>query len=603
MAPATELFSSEALCASLHRRLARVDPGGSEPFAWSEADLNVAAQLSSWLATSKGIAVSLPATGIAVEGLPDLDWSAVTLEQLTGALVTAGRPDEPMSRTNLRIAIRRRLTDREATAAPGGPELSSEDARCLLELYAYLLQHDVPPLAAVPTAAAIEGHLDVDWTRISAQDLSRCVRGVTSAHPTAETATARGSGADAHDQRGEGGATVRDVEGTTDQEPTTYAAFAKLRAGRRSAQAQRLLAVRQDFRRKADAVREAHFQTAQELLADRTMPRSVRAQALRRHRQPLRRELDELALRRGEVLGGGRPWYDKLVERWRNERGDREDYARLLQALYDDRLAAARAGADRSSVGADPVLIAIAGVRRHRQGGALVYTQRTSAGNAELFRVCEDTREVVVRTKDAIATETAIVKAYQLAGPPLTFQGSIAFQARCEAIAARHGFAVTTHEACADVPGTHEPARAAASTSPDAAVSGVRADAPTAVNGPVVADLSRYGDIVAVLKEQTGIDYVVALEPKYAVPMEPVYLAHAPMHEGLFDLVFVQKPGVEAISAIVLPRGCVPSAAVGGETRLVLEIENGRWRAEFDVPPFAVERDHTRNDLGRSRGR
>jgi hypothetical protein len=602
MSAATARFSGEALRASLRRRLVQIEHGAHEPFGWSQADVELAGQLCTWLGAAHNIAVTLPTTGSA--GLPEVDWSAVTLEQLGRAVAAA--QDAPLSWADLRIAVRGRLTERDAQATPGRPALSSADARLLLELYEYLIGQHGAPVAGVPTEVGIAGEREVDWSRISAEELSRRVRRQRS-DPWARLGAAGDGprpGTGAHDARaGERGATVRDASSTPDDEPLSYATFAAQRAQRRSAAAQQLLKGRDDFRRQAGALREAHLATAQELLADRTMPRWVRAQALRHHRRTLRRELDDLALQRGEVLGGGRPWYEGLLERWRHERGDRRDYARVLEALYDDRRAAARAGAEHAAVEPDPVLIAIAGARRHRAGGALVSTQRSAAGTAELFWVCEDTGEVVVRTTDAVATEAAIVRAYQLAGPPLAFEGSASFQARCESIAARHGFELAHAAGVAPADARAGGAACAPSASTSAAGVSSHAAAGASERAAPLVDLADYGEAVALVAEQAGVDYVVALDPKHAVPMNPVYLMHTSMREGPFELVFVQTPGVEAISAIALPRGCVLAAAVGGETRVLLEIEDGRWRATFEVDAPSVERPEPAIGTGRSRGR
>ena len=140
-------------------------------------------------------------------------------------------------------------------------------------------------------------------------------------------------------------------------------------------------------------------------------------------------------------------------------------------------------------------------------------------------------------------------------------------------------------------------------TSPSTATPGhpSAATSPAAESGIPVADLSEYGDVVAWLKEQTGVDFIVALDPKHAVAMEPVFLTHTPMKQDGFELVFVQKPGVEAISGVVLQKGTVPASAVAGETRVDLTIEQGAWKARFEAPQ--PSQDPPQNELGRPRGR
>jgi hypothetical protein len=593
MTSRTDVFTSEALRASLRRRLVEIEAHGAERYGWSESDTSLIESTCARLAEHRG-RFTLPANGIAIGGYPDVDWSAITPEQLSSSVRSAlipGPVDGPLPRLDMRVAIRRRLCGHEWHS--DDPKLTDEDVQHLFDLYEYITAHREGPDVTVPLRRTFDGDPDVDWKRVTPSELTELVRSAYTAQAGAG-ATAAG---EPSTRAASGGGKLRE-SGATVIDTSSFAAFVQLRARRRDAEAQRLLAERASFRAEADAIRERHFAASEDLF-DASTPRSVRAAALRHHRASLERELAEHARERGEVLGRERPWYGKMLERWRTERGDRRDYANALAALYDDRNAARRAGVDPSSVALDPVLIGIPGVRRYRQDGALVYTRRIAGGDAEMFRVFRDTREVVVRSKDAIATEAAIVKAYELDGPPLTFEGADEFRDRCEKIAARHGFEVAAPAVAPRAPaaGGANPTPTSQAAAPSAATS------PAPASGTPVPDLTEYGDVVAWVKEQTGVDFVVALDPKHAVPMEPVYLTHTPMKQHGFEVVFVQKPGVEAISAIALPRGTVPAGARSGETRIELAIEHGAWRARFDVAEPTVERSGPGNDVGRSRGR
>ena len=601
MTTRTDTFSAAAIRASFLRRFVQMGVSGDDS-RWTHGDNALGWEIYAWLKQQPDLRMTLPTSGISVDGLPDVDWSAIDIAELDrlrrelSATVSESRPQnedagEPLSRVDLRIAIRRRLADPVA-ARRGLPELQPRDAQCLRELYEYLSTHRDAPAVFVPSHVGFDGRLDVDWSRISARDLSSLVRAAYRRHRRDEGATA------APGPRGDDrGARIRDDAGAAVHEPASFAAFVELRTRRREGEAQRLIAERTRFRAEAEQIREAHFAVAAGLF-DETTPAGVRAAALRHHRDCLERDLAEHARERAEVLGCGRPWYDAMLEGWRNERGDRRDYASALKALYDDRAEARRAGARPAAVGLDPVLVGIPGVRRYRQDGAFVYTRRVDGGDAEMFRVYRETREVVVRSKDLVATEAAIVKAYELDGPPLTFEGSDEFCARCEAIAARHGFEVTAAAPDAQ----RAPAPSGATPSSPSAGSRSAATSPAPQSGIPMADLADYGDVVAWVKAQTGVDFVVALDPKHAVAMVPMYLTHTPMKQAGFDLVFVQTPGVEAVSGIVLPRGVVPAGATSGKTRVDLTIENGSWKARFDDQP-ATAHEGPENDIGRSRGR
>jgi len=601
MTSRSEVFSTEAVRASLLRRFVQMESGIPPP-AWSSEDTQLARAVYAWLESRSDIRVTLPASGISVGGLPDVEWNEIDVAELNrrtrGVSTVADGPTETgdvrgqLSRTDLRIAIRRRLSDREAAAEQRLPEVTTDDAYRLWDLYEYITAHEHAPGVQVPSYIGLDGNPNVDWRRISTEDLSSRVRSAYEQPARAAESSQPGRSGERSNRT-----TIRDDAGATVHEPSSFAAFIEGRARRRDHEKERLVGERARFRAEADRIREAHFEAATALF-DETTPRSVRTEALRHHRQSLQRDLAEHARGRGEILGRGRPWYGAMLERWRTERGDRRDYANALKALYDDRTEARRSGGASTSVGLDPVLVGIAGVRRFRQDGAFVYTRRVDGGDAEMFRVYPETREVVVRSADLVATEAAIVKAYELDGPPLIFDGSEAFRARCDAIAARHGFDVAppgpdARRAPAPggpiAPSTAESNRHAVSTSP----------APD--SGVPVADLDEYGDVVAFVKEQTGVDFVIALDPKHAVAMEPVYLTHTPMKQDGFELVFVQKPGVEAVSGVVLPKGTVPASAIAGETRVDLTIEQGGWKARFDAPQLA--RGAPQNDIGPSRGR
>jgi len=595
----SEAFSAEAIRASLLRRFVQMDSGIGAP-AWSPDDTARARAVYAWLDGRADLRVTLPANGIAVDGVPDVEWNAIDvaeLDRLTRGVSAVAQSangkayaGEDLSRADLRVAIRRRLSGDESAARWGFAPVTADDARALREMYAFISARSDGPTVEVPSHVVFDGRPDVDWNGISVADLTKRVRKAYGAPERDDPASAAPSGA-----QHAGGRVRDDVAGATVHDSSSFAAFIEGRTRRRDEEKERLLGERARFRAEAERIREAHFEAASDLF-DASTPRSVRAEALRHHRQSLERELAEHARERGEVLGQGRPWYGAMLDRWRTERGDRRDYANALKALYDDRTEARRAGAAPTAVGLDPVLVGIPGVRRYRQDGAFVYTRRVGGGDAEMFRVYPETREVVVRSTDLVATEAAIVKAYELDGPPLTFEGSDEFRARCETIAARHGFEVAAPAPDAQrAPAPGGPAAAAAPGRPAAATS------PSPESGAPVANLDEYGDVVAFVKEQTGVDFVVGLDPKHAVAMEPVYWTHTPMKQGDFELVFVQKPGVEAVSGIVLPKGTVPAGAVAGETRVDLSIENGAWKARFDAPQQA--QDGPENDIGRSRGR
>jgi hypothetical protein len=599
----SEVFSGEAVRASLLRRLVQMESGIGAP-PWSAEDTQIARAVYAWLEGRSDVRVTLPANGIAVDGLPDVEWSAIDVaevDRLTrggGPTVTEGESSggdvgEQLSRADLRVAIRRRLSGNDAAEQWGFARVTADEARALTELYEFISAGADGPTVEVPSHVVFDGRPDVDWNAIGVVDLAKRVRKAYGAPEREEQPVVEAS-----PETRRGGGNVRDdVAGATVHQPSSFAGFIEGRTRRREDEKARLLGERARFRAEADRIREAHFDAAADLFDD-TTPRGVRAEALRHHRQSLERDLAEHAHERGEVLGRGRPWYGAMLERWGTERGDRRDYANALKALYDDRAEARRAGAAPTSVGLDPVLVGIPGVRRYRQDGAFVYTRRVDGVDAEMFRVYPETREVVVRSTDLVATEAAIVKAYELDGPPLTFDGSDEFRARCEAIAARHGF-----EVAASAPDAQRAPAPGGPTAPSTTAPGRPAGAtsPAPESGVPVANLDEYGDVVAFVKEQTGVDFVVALDPKHAVAMEPVYLTHTPMKQDGFELVFVQKPGVEAISGVVLPKGTVPPSAVAGETRVDLTIEQGAWKARFDAPQPA--QDAPQNDIGRRRGR
>ena len=596
----SEAFSAEAIRASLLRRFVQMDSGIGAP-AWSSEYTARARAVYAWLEGRSELRVTLPANGIAVDGLPDVEWNAIDvaeLDRLTRGVSTVTQSPndkadvgEQLSRADLRVAIRRRLSGDDSAAQWGFARVTGDDARALRELYEFISTRSDGPTVEVPSHVVFDGRPDVDWNAISVADLTKRVRKAYGAPEHDEQAAPAASG----EQQRDGGHVRDDAAGATVHDSSSFAAFIEARARRRDEEKDRLLGERARFRAEADRIRETHFEAASNLF-DATTPRSVRAEALKHHRQSLERDLAEHARERGEVLGQGRPWYGSMLDRWRTERGDRRDYANALKALYDDRTEARRAGAVPTAVGLDPVLVGIPGVRRYRQDGAFVYTRRVGGGDAEMFRVYPETREVVVRSTDLVATEAAIVKAYELDGPPLTFDGSDEFRARCETIAARHGFEVAAPAPDAQrAPAPGGPTAASAPGRPAAASS------PAPESGAPVANLDEYGDVVAFVKEQTGVDFVVALDPKHAVAMEPVYWTHTPMKQDGFELMFVQKPGVEAVSGVVLPKGTVPAGAVAGETRVDLSIENGAWKARFDAPQQA--QDGPENDIGRSRGR
>jgi hypothetical protein len=502
--------------------------------------------------------------------------------------VPQGSGTARFTKAALRACLRRRIGEaaRDGAAGPGWSEADRQLAR---HLYAALavapdLQLDLPA-----SPHGVDDLPELDWSALTLDQLAVRVRAAGEHGPAAGAPGADGAGQPA-------GSTLRE-RGAGTADALSFATFMEERTRRRDAQAEGLRARRQEFGEEAARLRERHFRAAAELFEDDAMPRAARAEVVRHHRRALQRDLAELERARAEVLGAGRPWYSALIDRWRNERGDRADYAHAIAALYDDRLAADRGGDDPASARPDPVLVTVPGARRHRDRGTIVYTRRTDAGVREMFRLLPEEREVVVRSADAVATEAAVVAAYRLNGPPLAFAGSAAFRERCERIAARHGFEtgvaadpVEQHQAepaptGAGRPGAASPASTAGSASPT-----------------VVPDLEKYADIVAYVKEQTDVDFVLALEPKHAVAMEPIYLSHTGMSEGPFDLVFVQNPGAETIVAIVLPRGIVPPNAALGETRLSLEVENGDWKATFHPAELATPVAAVR-DLSPARGR
>ncbi len=465
----------------------------------------------------------------------------------------------------LRASLRRQIAARHEPGATG-VRWSQADLALARAVYAALVLEPDVELELPGGAAGPDGAPEVDWSAITLEELAAGVRGAELRHD----AGAAGAG----EPKRPRGATVRDAAGSG-PEALTYAVFMDERARRRAADAQALRDQRERFREEAALLREQHFAVAQELFADPTMPRAVRAQALRDHRQALRRALAEHARARDEALGVGQPWYATRVERWSAERSDRADYASALKTLYEDRLAAHAAGDPAATAGLDPVLVSIPGARRHREGGTMVYTRRTPAGTREMFRCVPETRDVIVRSADPLATEAALITAYRMDGPPLTFVGSPAFRARCEEIALRHGF-----ETAAAVHPPQQPTPTTMAAHPGGGQP--TAEATTRSAAPTAPDLEQYADMVAHVKEQTGVELVLPLDAKHGVPMEPVYLAHTPMADAPFDVVFVQNPGVEAISAIVLATGVVPPDAVFGETRVALEVENGAWVATFD---------------------
>jgi hypothetical protein len=465
----------------------------------------------------------------------------------------------------LRAALRRRM----AASDQGVPRWSDADQE-LAGAVCAALSADPQLVVDLPAAAAdVDGLPEVDWAGVALDELASKVR--DRAH-AGQPGPARGPAP--------GGSTVRE-DGVLDG--LSFAGFMASRARRRSDEADALLAQRARFAAEREQLREDHFRAAQGLFDDPSMPREVRAQAVRRQRDELRSALADHARGCGEFLAR-RPWYGRMVERWRAERGDRADYAHALAQLYGDRVAARRAGDDPAALVADPVLVAMPGARRHRDAGTLVYTRATPAGRREMFRVVPDERQVVVRSSDAVDVEAAVMTAHRLDGPPLTFVGSAAFRARCAEVAERHGYDVV---AAAEPGGpTREPAVAPPSAR--------AAATPPNVENPAAArvDLSEYAPSVEAIKERTGIELVVALDPKHGVAMHPVYLGHVPMRTGQLDLVFTQSPGADAIGAIALPRDTVPVDAVEGVTRLALEVRGGTWDATFepteDVGPTPV---------------
>jgi hypothetical protein len=473
-ASTTTAFTAAALRAALRRRMAASGQDDGVP-SWSEADQELARAVCAALAADPQLVFDLPAAAAAVDGLPELDWGCLSLDEIAGGVRDRAHAGQP------------------GTTATGGP----------------------------------------------------------GARPA--------------------GTTVRD-EGAPDA--LSFEAFMASRVRQRAEDAQALLAQRERFAAEAKQLREDHYRAAEGLFDDPSMPRDVRAQAVRHQRDVLRRALAEHALERREALAA-RPWYGSMVERWTAQRGDRADYAHALSELYGDRLAARRAGGDQAALATDPVLVAIPGARRYRDAGTLVYARRTPAGPREMFRVVPDERQVIVRSHNEADLEAAVMTAHRLDGPPLAFVGSPAFRARCAEVAERHGYDVV--QAAQPREPLREPAVAPASAR-------VTTPPPNAGNSaPARVDLSEYAESVEAIKQQTGIELVVALDPKHGVTMNPVYQGHIAMRNGALDLVFTQCPGADAIGAIVLPRDTVPADAVEGVTRLTLEVRGGVWEATFEA--------------------
>jgi len=80
MTSRTDVFTSEALRASLRRRLVEIEAHGAERYGWSESDTSLIESTCARLAEHRG-RFTLPANGIAIGGYPDVDWSAITPEQ------------------------------------------------------------------------------------------------------------------------------------------------------------------------------------------------------------------------------------------------------------------------------------------------------------------------------------------------------------------------------------------------------------------------------------------------------------------------------------------------------------------------------------------